>query len=278
MEVETRLPPPEDLRSAIEQSQSIGVALYQNDRVSAIGTDVMLANVRAPEERGIAGYLTFRQCDDNGRPLDSWEVTFFSAGDPSHAVCRVRVPTQSGAAAEFAALDPPTPLSDEFQRMVRARRTALAAIGPLVQPQNPVILPGQAIGKDGILVYLLAGATRNDVAVLGKHHRVLLSADGETVVSVEPLSKTVLEVPLESPPSAAEFGLPYVTHLVTAWPLETHVFVSLLHKRPIYVGTSRGNWVVDGAKISLVPELESQELAPGSSRPTTTRKPWWRFW
>jgi hypothetical protein len=279
MEEETRLQPPEDLRSVIEQSQSIGTALYQNDRVSAIGTDVMLANVCAPKERGIAEYLTFRQCDENGRALDSWEVTFFSAGDPSHALCRVRVPTQSGAAPEFAVLDPPTPISDDTQRMIRARRTALAAIGPIVQPQNPVILPGQAIGKDGILVYLLAGSTRNDVVVFGKHHRVLLSSDGETVVSVEPLSKTVLEVPLESPPGVAAVGLPYVTHLVTAWPLETHVFVSLLHQMPIYVGTSRGNWVVDGAKISLLPEPESPDPTPGSSRPAAARKPWWRrFW
>jgi len=277
MEEDMRLPPPEDLRSAIEQSQSIGMALYQNDRVSAIGTDVMLANVRAPKERGIAGYLTFRQCDENGRALDSWEVTFFSAGDPSHALCRVRVPTRPAAAPEFATLDPPTPTSDDTQRMIRARRTALAAIGPIVQPQNPVILPGQAIGKDGILVYLLAGSTRNDVAVFGKHHRVLVSSDGETAVSVEPLSKTVLEVPLGSPPGAA-VGLPYVTHLVTAWPLETHVFVSLLHQTPIYVGTSRGNWVVDGATISLLPEFESPNPSPGSSRPAAARKPWWRFW
>ena len=127
MEEETRLPPPEDLRRAIEQSQSIGMALYQNDRASAIGTDVMLANVRAPKERGIAGYLTFRQCDESGRPMDGWEVTFFSAGDPSHAVCRVRVPTKSGE-PEFAALDPQTLMSDDTQRMIRARRAALAAI------------------------------------------------------------------------------------------------------------------------------------------------------
>ena len=277
MEEETRLPPPEDLRSAIERSQSIGVSLFQNDRVSAIGTDVMLANVRAPKERRIAGYLTFRQCDETGRPVDSWEVTFFSAGDPSHALCRVRVPMRSGAMPEYVALDPPMPMSDDAQRMIRARRTALAAIEPGVQPQNPVILPGQAIGENGILVYLLAGSTRNDVAVFGKHHRVLLSSDGETVVSVEPLSKTVLEVPIASPPGAASVGLPYVTHLVTPWPLETHVFVSLLHQRPIYVGTSRGNWVVDGAKISLLPELESPDPTPGSSHPAT-RKPWWRFW
>jgi hypothetical protein len=278
MEEVTRLPPPEDLRLAIERSQSIGLALYQSDRVSAIGTDVMLANVRAPKERGIAGYLTFRQCDENGRALDSWEMTFFSAGDPPHALFRVRLSTQSREAPEFTAVDPTAPMTADRQRMIRARRAAMAAIGPIVQPQNPVILPGQAIGKEGILVYLLAASTRNDVAVFGKHHRVLVSSDGQTVLSVEPLSKTVLEIPVEVPPRAAEFGVPYVTHLVTAWPLETHVFVSLLHRTPVYVGTSRGNWVVDGAKISLLPALESLDPTPAASHPAGPRKPWWRFW
>ena len=44
-----------------------------------------------------------------------------------------------------------------------------------------------------------------------------------------------------------------MTQLVTDWPLETHVFVSLLHdRRPIYVGTERGVWRVVGDKIALV--------------------------
>ncbi|HEX3482769.1 MAG TPA: hypothetical protein VHT91_47495 [Kofleriaceae bacterium] len=260
--------------------------------------------MRSPKELGIAGYLTFRDGDEDGRPMDRWQVTFFSAGDPPSALCRVCVPMQRGATPEFASIDPATPMSDDAQRMIRARRAALAAIGPSAQPQNQVILPGQAIGKDGILVYLLAGSTRNDVAVLGKHHRVLVSPDGETVVSVEPLSKTVLEIPLALPPGAVGAGL-YVTHLVTAWPLETHVFVSLLHRTPVSVVTSRGNWVVEGARISLLPAPEPPSPPPGASRrpagssPQRTapaasgsppiepaprfnailsRKPWWRFW
>ncbi|HEY6477213.1 MAG TPA: hypothetical protein VI456_11575 [Polyangia bacterium] len=44
-----------------------------------------------------------------------------------------------------------------------------------------------------------------------------------------------------------------VSQIVTDWPLETHVFVSLLHDRtPIYVATKRGVWLVVGDKISLV--------------------------
>lgn len=316
MTEDTSLPLPEELRAAIERSQSIGMALYHHDRASAIGTDVMLANVGAPQELGIAGYLAFQDADEDGRPLERWQVTFFSAGEPPSVLCRVQVPMQQGATPELTLIDPPRPVSDDARRLIRARRTALAAIGPIVQPQNPVILPGEAIGKDGILVYLLAGSTRKDVAVLGKHHRVLVSPDGETAVSVEPLSKTAIEIPLAVPPGAVAGAGLMITHLVTAWPLETHVFVSLLHRTPVYVGTSSGTWKVDGARISLLSTPESPSPPPEASRrpagspsppasppqqsPAPSppqqqpsppqqppapqravpaeRKPWWRFW
>lgn len=271
-----RLPPPEDLRAAIDRSQSIGIELYERDRASAIGTETMLANVRAAEELGIAGCLTLRDSDAEGRPLDRWQVMFFSAGYSPTALCRVLVPMQRGAKPEFALVDRTTPMSADAHLMIRARQVALAAIEPTEQPQNPVLLAGQAIGKKGILVYLLAGSKRNDVAVLGKHHRVLVSSNGETVVSVEPLSKAAIEVPLELPPDAGTDAGLWITHLMTAWPLETHVFVSLRHRTPVFVGTSRGNWVVDGARISLLPQPDSSSPPPNDA--VRRHKPWWRFW
>ena len=303
---DTRLPPPEDLRAAIEQSQLLGTMLYRQGLASAIGNDVMLANVRAPKELGIAGYLTLRDCDEDGRPLDRWQVTFFSANAPPSALCRVRVPMQRRATPEFALLDPPTRIPNDLGRLIRARQAALAAIGPTTQPQHPVILPGRVIGKDGILVYLLAGSPREDIAVLGKHHRVLVSSNGKMVVSVEPLSNTEIEVPLALLPiTVPGGGSPWITHLVTASPLETHVFVSLWHRTPVQVGTSRGNWMVDGARISLLPVPKSPSPPSGASLPPAgsstqraataasvataiepvpgfnailSRKPWWRFW
>ncbi len=269
MHDQERLPPPEDLRAAIEQAQSLGALLYDYDLASAIGTDVMLANVRAPKERGIAGYLTLREGDERGA-TGAWRVCFSSAEDPPRLLCRVRVPAPGGPPT-FEAIDRPMPMSDDLRRLIRARRTALAAIAPVAQSQNPVVLPGQAIGQDGILVYLLAGTTRRNVAVFGKHHRVLVSPDGEAAVRVEPLSRTVLEVPLDVPPEAVPGGGGgvFVTHLVTEHPLETHVFASLLHRMPVYVGTSRGNWIVDGDQISLLAAAPSQEPPP--SRPPTAR-------
>jgi hypothetical protein len=258
-----RLPPPEDLRAEVEQAQKLGLTLFLLDRASAIGTDVMRANVPSPKELGIGAYLTLREGED--RPGDTWLVQFFTAGEPCQVLCRVRVPMAHDRKPTFEALEPPPSASEAAQLLLRARATALAALGSPAQPQNPVILPGAAIGQEGLLVYLLAGTTRSGVAVFGKHHRVMVSPDGKTVTKFEAMSKTFLEVPLDGgPPGSVGAGL-FVTHIITECPVETHVLVSLMHRTPVYVGTARGNWVVDGDKMSLL------EDAP-------ERKPWWRFW
>jgi len=153
----------------------------------------------------------------------------------------------------FKANDPPAPASDGVQLLFRARQTALAGVPRNGQPLNPVVLPGEAIGQKGIVVYLLAGTTKQGELVFGLHHRVLVSEDGARVVAAMPLSKTALIVSdRDLPPGAKPEGA-YVTHLVTDWPLETHVLVSLMHhNQPIYVATRLGNWRVVGDKIDYL--------------------------
>jgi hypothetical protein len=43
-----------------------------------------------------------------------------------------------------------------------------------------------------------------------------------------------------------------ITHLVTDYPLETHVFTSLLLHLPVYVATSRRMWRVNGDQIAFL--------------------------
>ena len=60
----------------------------------------------------------------------------------------------------------------------------------------------------------------------------------------------MLEVPLEEngqTPVALT-----VSHLATEYPLETHVFTSLLVHLPVYVQTSRGTWRVNGEQIAFL--------------------------
>jgi hypothetical protein len=166
----------------------------------------------------------------------------------------------------FDELSPPKPLDDLGVRLFRARQTAMGGISRGARPWNPVVLPGDAVGRsDAILVYLLAAEQRVDEMVFGIHYRVLVSADGTTIKQALPLSKSALVI---SPPrqnltgGTKPVGV-VVSQIVTDWPLETHVFVSLLHKRiPIYVVTRRGTWLVIGDKILLVDDKPPAPSSP----------------
>jgi len=136
-------------------------------------------------------------------------------------------------------------------RLFRARQAAMAAVPPGPRPYNPVVLPGEALGRPGtIAVYILAAEEVPGEMVFGVHYRALLSGDGTTVKQMLPLSKSALVIP---PPKHGAPEGALVTQLVTDWPIETHVFISLLHRRiPIYVGTARGIWCVVGDQITLI--------------------------
>src|SRR5206468_3754722 len=106
------------------------------------------------------------------------------------------------------------------------------------QPINPVVLPE----KEHIVVYLLAGTNKPNVVVIGKHYRVLVSADGKTVEEVTPRSKSVIELSTEAQGPDKVAAL-ITSQIVTDYPLETHVFASLSNRRiPIYISTTRGLW------------------------------------
>ena len=102
-----------------------------------------------------------------------------------------------------------------------------------------------------ILVELLAGTTEPGTVVLGKHFRVIVSADGRRVESVMPLSKDAVVLKTRDAEGKKVVAM-YAIHLLTDYPLETHVFASLAAKLPLYLRTSRGTWLVDGGSITLI--------------------------
>src|SRR5262245_24078019 len=85
------LPIPADLREPITRASGIGRQLYVLDKIAAIGTDVMLENVKDPQSLGLGGYLPIQEGDDDGRPKDSFLVSFFTNEDPPRIACEVRV-------------------------------------------------------------------------------------------------------------------------------------------------------------------------------------------
>jgi hypothetical protein len=247
-----RKPIPADLRAEIARSESIGRALYLVDKVSAIGTDVLLANVKAPEQHGLAGYLALPEMDTDAIAPTFW-VIFYTKGPEPTIPFRIRIPP-NGAKPTFEEITPPNPTPETLRTLIRARETALAAPRDTQQAMNPVVLPAGPAGEAGFLVYLLAGTTRPDVAVFGKHFRVLVSEDGRTIKRFDALTKAPLELPLVPPDAAAggRVAALTMTHIVSDYPLETHVFGSLLYRLPVYVATGRGLWNVDGDHIAFL--------------------------
>jgi len=251
---EQPLPIPAELAPHISESIELGRTLYLLDKASAIGTDVLQANVPDFHGRGVGGWLTVRAADDAGQPTDAFAVVFFTRQEPLRHLFRVDVPLKGKPA--FRELSPPTLMDDTGVRMVRARQAAIDAVPRGRRPYNPVVLPGGAVGRpDAIAVYLLSAEQIPGEMVFGIHYRALVSADGSTVKQMLPLSKSALVVPppAQSIPPGAKAVASFVTQIVTDWPSEVHVFVSLLHHRvPLYVATQRGIWLVIGDKITLI--------------------------
>jgi hypothetical protein len=251
------LPTPQDLQDQIRRSCGIGRQLYVLDKVAGIGTDVLLEHVKDPQAKGLGGYIPIQEADEGGRLKSSFLVIFFTAGTPARIAYEVRV--APGVKPTFEAFDPPKLGTSSFAAFVRARQVAIAALPETHQPINPVLVPGEANGERGILVYLLAGTKKPNVAVFGRHFRALVPVDGDAVTYMMPLSNSPLEVPTRGPNGEQPEAL-VVSQVVTDFPLETHVFTSLLVKKPVYVGTQRGVWRVDGDSIVLISDKPPKSL------------------
>lgn len=242
---------PTDLREDVERSSSIGRAIFSLDTVSAVGTDLLFANVKDPGSKKLRGYITLPDFDEGGNFQKAFVVSFFTEDEPPRIAFEMRF-TQD-AKPTFDTFDPPKPASAKFVELVHARQVAIEAWPKSTQPVNPVLIPGSARGENGVLVYLLAGTTQPNVAVLGQHFLALVPQGATSVSYMKPLSKSIIEIPTVTPKGEKSAAL-VVTHLVTDYPLETHVFASMLADVPIVVVTKRGQWLVDGPKISFLGE------------------------
>jgi hypothetical protein len=237
---------PADLREAVERSVIIGREMYLQAEAGAIGTDVLMASLKTLEGQGLGGYLALRKANEAGQPLPLFVVCFFSDEDEPHIRFEVNVPMERSKPPSLDTVRPPRRVPEPLAKLIRARKAAIEAAGPFDHAVNPVVLPD----PDGTLVYVLAAPTRAKTIVLGKHFRVVVGTDG-TVKKVEPMSKSALELSTVAADGSQPEAL-FVTQIVTAYPLETHVLASLTAHLPIYVATARGLWSVEGDSISYV--------------------------
>ena len=136
------------------------------------------------------------------------------------------------------------PLTEAQQR---AKRAAMDALRQLDKSYRFFVL--NDLERKGHLVYALATSSRPDDIVAGVHYRVTVSGDGN-VERVDALARGPLVIRKNGPdmPAGYHHAGFMATNSVSSEPVETFVYLSLLHHEPAAVVTSDGalSFVEDG--------------------------------
>ena len=229
----------------IEIVTKLAAEIYRQDTYAAEATDLLLQGPGGPsalEREGVRGLWVVtgndrevirfvREAPDGFTA--AYDVTFLP--DQRPVVSRVKNPRLSEA--ELAQL--------------RARQLARRQVSqPCAQQYNTVALPDGSSGN--LLIYALAATDDPNLVLIGGHYRITVSGDGRSVRLVEKLSKSCLALKKNEVPRGGKLSALLATHVVSEFPLETHGYLSLLHKQPLYIRTKKGMWKVDAGEFTLV--------------------------
>jgi hypothetical protein len=226
--------------------EQLGHEIYRRDMAASVATDVMLQQRLELDDYPLRGWVV---TEDAAGLL----VTFVGEYDGEHkAVFDVR--PDASVSPRFALAERRV-LSSEEAAQFRARTTARGAIKePCSERYNSVVM--QDPENDGWIVYWLASTTEPGAMVIGGHYRVMVSPNGEEVVAGDRLSRSCMTLE-GAQANDQETAAAVVSHLVSSTPVETHVFVSLLHRKPIYVLVGDDElWAVEDGRIRQVDESE----------------------
>ncbi|MGV8040247.1 MAG: hypothetical protein AB2L07_09255 [Thermoanaerobaculaceae bacterium] len=239
----------------VVQAEHLGRAIHRYDEAAWLATDALasLLGTHSP-------------------PVDGWIAADAGLG----VLVRFVKSSAEGPCAAFDSVvergqasikrnQPCQALSPLQAAMFRARATAAAQLDePCSDAYNTVVLPGEVIKKQGWLVYLLAATTEPGAIPIGGHYRIHVSMDGRTVVEKTRLSKGCGLLRPPPPHPGVELGSPVVTQVLTDYPIETHVFLSLSHHLPLLVVTERGVWQVADGAIQFLRSAQECARKPGS--------------
>jgi hypothetical protein len=238
--------PPAPIRAFdLATIEELGRQIYAQDRFAWTASDALLANVdeKKAAREGVSHWITgtrdghnvvrFIRTGDRG-PEAAYDVTFAGLAEPTVSVPGDRTLT-----------------ADEIAQY-NARTLALANIPNRCSDRyNTVALRDPE--SDGWLVWALAATIDPDVMVIGGHFRFTISPDGQTIRQRDALSISCLNLPKK------DGGTPFMSHLVSLTPVETHAFASLTYGKILHVGTPDGRaWRVDAGRI-----VQVDQDAPG---------------
>jgi hypothetical protein len=233
----------------------LGERLYQQDKIASDATDFLFTARPDAKVLPLRGWITqyegsikrvyFLQGTDDQRPSLAYTLTMVDNG-------LAKIAEGHG-----------DPLPEFVAKRYKARKAAIAAIPKFAPDRNyNYEVLDDPDEKGGFLVYALATSNDPDEVVIGGHYRVTVSENG-TVKQVDALSKSFLALNKRTNiTKGAKPGLS-MSHLVSDTPVETHVYLSILHRTRLYVTIpGHDTWKVEeGIITQMEPALK---LGPGA--------------
>ncbi|MDP8916819.1 MAG: hypothetical protein M3M95_06415 [Pseudomonadota bacterium] len=220
--------------------ERLGRGIHRQDVAAARATDALLKVAPDPAKEGIVGWLVAEMGDsDRVRFLRNTEAGPEVAYD-------VDVPPRG---APLVSSPSSRALSAEERAAFAAQQTAARNVPRVCRPRyNAAVLKDPA--GDGWLVWLLAPSPAAGLVPVGGHFRFSITADGKTVKRRDALSTSCLVLsPGQGVPKGAKPVGMVVSHVVSPTPVETHVFLQLLHRVPMYVAAGDANWKIEQGRI-----------------------------
>jgi hypothetical protein len=250
---------PQELAAAAAESERLGELIYRHDQAAWLATDAALTLKEFKKDKRVRGWIV----EEGEQGL---EVSFVGApGDaPPDALYRALISTNGMLSGPIDTLDPPQPLTPTELAIFNARKVALATPLELcAKKYNTVVFPGVHGEETTWAVYLLPGTTDAAEVPAGGNYRVDVAFDGSRVVSTRPFTKACVNLRKESEGGTEVAGL-MLTHLLDPAPTEIHVFLSLLHKVPLWVLTTQNQylWRVERGKVRVERKIEAETATP----------------
>ena len=225
---------------SLDKVSRIGREIYRYDRAAWLASDVLMAT---PDKSALSTLRGWIVVPDG----DALKVRFIAEGEGGvfRGGWDVRV-DDDGAGPMLAAADtPPTP--DELA-MFKARQTAANNIGRLQCSDRLNTIVMRDPDSEGWLVWLLTSTNDANVIPIGGHYRFTISADGASVVRRDMLSNSCFMASRQAEGGAQPAAL-MLTQIVSKGPVETHVFLSIQNRLPIYIAANDQFFAVEGARI-----------------------------
>lgn len=218
---------------------AMGQEIHRQDVAAWVATDALMEKFRGTPPQGLAGWIVVPDGRDQ-------KVRFLKA-EGNVVTAGWDVVVRNGRAGDVVDATGGV-LSDQEQARFRARMAAASNIGRLRCSANMNAVVADDPDSDGWLVWLLTSTTDANIVPMGGHYRFLISADGTTVQQRDMLSNSCLPMS-RTVPQGGQIAALNVSQIVSDGPVETHVFLSLQQRLPIYVIADDKLFEVNGARI-----------------------------